>query len=343
VLIKDTLPLGMRSTDPIFVSESTPIATVGRPVIPVATDTAFSDATPVPSYKFYDASTGIISWFYQSLNPGTTVTIQYSAKVTGCGDMTNNASISQYMNLANAVNNSAGRKTYGPVTSTPVTVSVPSLNFQPNHTLNAVPGDVVILPHIIIPCNSGTANLTTTNDRGWVYTLHQDLSLNHDGSSLGPVITSIAVTAGVPTYIAAKVSIPENTPNEAVDTLKITATETISGIPHTATVTDVITVTTTSNGLLQLTKSLDKSSARPGEDITYTVVYKNIGASVLNNINLKDLVPEHTKFVSATIDAPATGTITPPAVGATGEILWNINGLLPPGASGSVQFTVKID
>lgn len=343
VLIKDTLPLGMRSTDPIFVSESTPIATVGRPVIPVAADTAFSDTTPVPSYKFYDASTGVISWFYQSLNPGTTVTIQYSAKVTGCGDMTNNASISQYMNLANAVNNSAGRKTYGPVTSTPVTVSVPSLNFQPNHTLNAVPGDVVILPHMIIPCNSGTANLTTTNDRGWVYTLHQDLSLNHDGSSLGPVITSIPVTAGVPTYIAAKVSIPENTPDEAVDTLKITATETISGIPHTATVTDVITVTTTSNGLLQLTKSLDKSSARPGEDITYTVVYKNIGASVLNNINLKDLVPEHTTFVSAAIDAPATGTITAPAVGATGEILWNINGLLPPGASGSVQFTVKID
>ncbi len=91
----------------------------------------------------------------------------------------------------------------------------------------------------------------------------------------------------------------------------------------------------------------------PGSKMTYRVLYTNRSGAPLNNVKINDITPSYTKFESAVCGPPPlppkiTGcTITAPAVGNVGAIEWVLTALsgdgLDPGASGYVEFTVKID
>jgi len=82
-----------------------------------------------------------------------------------------------------------------------------------------------------------------------------------------------------------------------------------------------------------ITKQVDKTSASPGDTLTYTISYSNPTANTYTNIRIEDSIPNGTTY----IDNSATG-------GATfdgSKIIVNI-GNLSPGASGSVQFQVRV-
>jgi len=100
--------------------------------------------------------------------------------------------------------------------------------------------------------------------------------------------------------------------------------------------------------LLNLSKSVDKSAANPGQVITYTTTYQNTGGGVLQGIHISDVTPPFTKFLSASFSTPLpanlTGcTITSPSVGGTGDILWTFTGALSPGSSGTITFQVTVE
>jgi len=318
VVITDFLPEGLRGAPITFISE-----------------------TPSATSKSYNPGTGTITWVFSQINPSQTITIDYSAVITSCGNLTNDAKISSYTNLADGIND-VGRKIYSTVTAIPVTITVPGLSLQPNHNLIGIPGSTVILPHVINPCNSGSVNLSYTSSKGWLYTIHEDLSLAHDGSLLSPPITSISLTAGTPKYLALKVEIPGNTPNSTVDSVILKATEISGGNTYEFEVLDTITVTFTgSSGQLKLTKSVDKINAKPGDIVTYNIKYQNIGTEELKNIKIQDITPANTTFVSASF-VIGSGTITSPSIGGTGNIIWEVSGTLSPGNSGEVSFSVMI-
>jgi len=85
---------------------------------------------------------------------------------------------------------------------------------------------------------------------------------------------------------------------------------------------------------ITLSKSVDKSSAQVGDILTYSITYQNISGGGLTNAKIEDPIPSGTTYVngSATSGGTFDGT----------KVIWNL-GNLDPGASGSVQFQVRVE
>lgn len=92
-------------------------------------------------------------------------------------------------------------------------------------------------------------------------------------------------------------------------------------------------VTVTGTASISITKSVDKTSASPGDTITYTLNYKNTGSATATNVIVKDpfnnLNQQYLSFVSAT-PLPTSGNDT-----------WAI-GSLSAGQTGQISIRAKI-
>gem|GEM_PF-1912562 len=93
-------------------------------------------------------------------------------------------------------------------------------------------------------------------------------------------------------------------------------------------VSDTVSTVVSGIPLMALTKT-GPATANPGELITYTLTYQNIGTDVANNVVITDIYPADVTFVSA-IPVP---TIP--------NNVWMI-GDIGPGSSGSIMVTVMI-
>lgn len=83
---------------------------------------------------------------------------------------------------------------------------------------------------------------------------------------------------------------------------------------------------------LTVVKTADKSEVLPGEEITYTLTYKNQGRVWASNTIITDTLPAGTTFISATDGG----------VNQDGLVVWNL-GKVYPGQSGTVSVTVKVN
>ncbi len=90
------------------------------------------------------------------------------------------------------------------------------------------------------------------------------------------------------------------------------------------------------SGDLQLRKSVDKDTAKPGDTLTYTLVAKATGNVTQHDVVVTDTVPDGTTFSSANCDSPCT------ASQAGGVVTWQL-GDLAAGASQSMTFAVTVD
>jgi len=98
---------------------------------------------------------------------------------------------------------------------------------------------------------------------------------------------------------------------------------------------------------LRLEKVVDKATALPGANLTYTVTFINDSTSPISNLKVSDSTPAYTTFVSAACGSPLPNSltacaITAPTVGQTGAIQWTYTGSLAPSQTGTVTFVVKI-
>jgi|GEM_PF-456881 len=76
------------------------------------------------------------------------------------------------------------------------------------------------------------------------------------------------------------------------------------------------------------------TKAKPGEILTYTIYLRNTGNVVMPSVRIKDPVPDHTTFVSATDN----GVLDQPS----NEVNWTLINLAV-GGTGQVSFKVKVD
>ncbi len=82
---------------------------------------------------------------------------------------------------------------------------------------------------------------------------------------------------------------------------------------------------------ITLQKKVDRSEVKPGDEVTYTISYKNTGSLDLSGITLTDSLPQGLKLVSA------------PGAQIDGDkISWTID-KLQPNTSGSVSLIVRIE
>ena len=97
---------------------------------------------------------------------------------------------------------------------------------------------------------------------------------------------------------------------------------------------------------LTLTMTVDKSGAKPGDVLLYTLRYCNASDAGISNLKIDGVTPAFTNFVSASCgETPSDMTCiidTQPTPGDSGAIVWALTGALQPGASGIVNFKASV-
>ena len=261
-----------------------------------------------------------------------------------------------------------------------VTVSaVRALSITPNGAGQTYPGGSYVYSHTLtnngnVTEGAGTLSTVTplaaNNQAGWTSTLYYDSNNNGvlDAADLLISGTLNAVLAGntVPGLapgqsitVFDKVIAPSGAIPGAVNATTITVT-TVNGASYTttapaATVATDSTTVIAGNLTLNKAQSLDTAcagptgstvyttgnlSAKPGECVLYSITVTNVGSADATTVVVSDVTPTYTTL--KTLAATSVGTVTGPAVGATGAISATI-GTLTSSQSAVVTFGVKID
>lgn len=232
--------------------------------------------------------------------------------------------------------------------------------FTPNNAGAMGASGVLFYAHSFVAGSAGTVTFTRSamaspQFSGWVETLYIDSNCNGalDNAETTPYsgATISLATAGKVCLIQRE-SLTPGAPNGLRNEARIEASfsylNASSALTTTSQVSD-ITVTGNQGSGLQLTKAVDKPTAKPGETLNYSLVYRNVSTEALRNVFISDVTPAYTTFLLAMCQAPLPSSITAcavttqPGVGAVGNIRWDLTGSLAPGAEGQVTFSVKVD
>lgn len=219
------------------------------------------------------------------------------------------------------------------------------------------PGAVATFTHLFTAQTAGTVTFTTSSvnnpNINFPVVLTRDLNCDGDPDSGEPFLSAsdnINVTAGEAICLVLRVNVPNGVNDGATSTTTITATmdyaNSATNIQQVLTRTDIVTVSTTSGGLV-IIKAVDKAQAMPGDTLTYTINYENLGDEPISQVEVVDEVPAFTTYFSSACGALPTGftncSIVAPSVGIRGTIKWTFTGVLQPGETGAVSYKVLID
>jgi uncharacterized repeat protein (TIGR01451 family) len=233
---------------------------------------------------------------------------------------------------------------------------VPPNTFAANGVRTAAPGAVVFYSHIYGAASAGSVTFVPGQTPapaipGWNVELYRDLNCNGAVDAGEPLVSAaLALATGQSVCLVLKHASPAGAPSGAQETVTLTASyaylNAAPGLGATASVIDLTTINGGA-GALDISKSVDVVTARPGDFINYTITYRNSGPAPIGAIVISDATPAYTVYTSgacATLGAGLTGCAltTQPAVNGTGALTWTLSGSLAPGASGSVTFRVKV-
>jgi uncharacterized repeat protein (TIGR01451 family) len=236
---------------------------------------------------------------------------------------------------------------------------VRSNSFTPNNAGAMGASGVLFYPHSFVAGSAGTVTFTRSATAspaftGWVETLYLDDcdGVLEDGETTPYNGAAISVAAGGMVCLIQRESLTPGAPNGLRNEARIDAQFTYSNASQALTTTSQVadvTVTGNQGSGLQLTKAVDKPTAKPGETLIYSLLYRNVSTEALGNVFISDVTPAYTTFIVAACQAPLPASITAcavttqPGAGAVGNIRWDLTGSLAPGAEGRVTFSVKVD
>ena len=235
---------------------------------------------------------------------------------------------------------------------------VPDNQFVTDGVQAALPGSVVFYPHYFVAGTAGNVafsltKVTSPANAGWSELIYVDANCNGviDGGEV-LVAASVPVVADQKVCLLVKQFVPANVPVNAQNALTLTANFTSTFSNPTGAVAfsyvrhDTTTVGQPTAAGLSLVKSVNTTTALPGANIIYTVVYTNSSSGPLSNVVIQDATPSYTTFQNAncgTLPLNFTAcSIANPATGAAGAIIYTFTGTLAPAASGAVTFTVQV-
>ena len=234
---------------------------------------------------------------------------------------------------------------------------VPVNTFQADGAQQALPNTTLFYAHIFSPGTAGQITFTIASTSSpsnvlFSHILYQDTSCSGVIAASDPVISGpVTTVAGTNLCILMKVTVPSGAPLNSSDAAVLTAsfsyTNANPALTATYTVKDLTTVGTPTTAGLRLEKAVDKATALPGANLTYTLTFTNDSSGAISNIVINDATPAYTVFVSAACGAPLPASltacsVTAPAAGQTGNIQWTFTGTLNPSQTGTVTFVVKI-
>lgn len=232
---------------------------------------------------------------------------------------------------------------------------VPDNSFLTDGQQTAVPGSVVFYPHAFTAGSGGQLSFSASgtanpNNSGWNHVIYLDSNCNGvPDSGEVPVSGALNVNADQKLCVVVKVFVAEGSAYNAQYQITVTASFTyVNAAPALTSAqshTDLTTVGTPANAGLKLTKTVDKTVAKSGDVIAYTITYTNNSNAALGNLKINDFTPAYTVLNSASCgvlpaDLTSCALTVQPGAGSAGAIEWAFSGTLAPGGSGSVSFSV---
>ena len=303
-----TLPAGWTRTNSNPVTFTGPRVNVGDSIVLPFTATIVSPAT-APAVLSNTASIASDSYPGANTNQRTTGP-RYAASSTD----TIAVSVPDL-----AVTKSDGIATIAPGQSTTYTVTVSNVGDGPATGVTVRDSLPANVRAVSAPANGACpAGVVTAGTVTW--TLPGTLSAGASASCL------VSLTVDRP--LAASVVAITNAVN--VDDDRTHGTD-----PNPANNTASDTDTITGGPALTVTKTDDRTSVSPGEELTYRITVTNNGPIEATGVVVTDTMGANTALVD-----PSGGTGVP--IGGNGTLSWNVGSILGDGGSRTVTVTVKV-
>ncbi|WP_167854876.1 COG1361 S-layer family protein [Mangrovimicrobium sediminis] len=291
-----------------------------------ATGVVLTDTLPA-DVLFYSASgggahaAGTVTWNIGTIPAGASGAV--SATVTVASPIANGTVLA---NTAELASNELAAVNAGPVNVTATSAPVLSV-------LKQAPGPQVaagqVFTYLIDYANSGTDTatgvvVTDTLPSGLAF-----VSATGGGSHSNGVVTwnlpDLGAGAAHQLSLTAKVASPISDGSVLGNAISITSAQT--GIVAGPTVD----VTASSAPVLELQKTVSRATANAGERLVYTLTYSNTGSDTATGVQLQDVLPPDTLYVSDTGGGAVSGQ----------QVTWNL-GKLRAGEGGSIQLQADI-
>ncbi len=260
-------------------------------------------------------------WNIASVPPGPTTIYTLSVRVR----VENSASDGDRVENYTSITSTELPNAQTDFTSTPVVAAVLTVG-KTASIAKASPGDTVDYTITVVNNGHTTADSLVIEDQLPAFMTLTSASGSYTESN-GIIDWTIGtLAAGASTSVTAKVQLAGSVPDGSVLNNTVQASSTL------ASATDPNTpVKITSSPDLTLSKSVTPAQAKPGENVTYTISYSNVGTDTADDVTLIDQFPADLDFVSA------TGGISP-----VGSLLsWNL-GSISRGASGSLTVRAAV-
>ncbi len=292
-----------------------------------ATNVIIEDTLP-PEVSFVSASAGgshangVVTWNLGTKSPGTqgavTVTVRVNSPLPNGTVLHNSATLrsDQTQPLATPV--------------VDVTVSsAPQLTLDKQATRAAVNAGGT-LSYVLKYENNGSDTATNVVIEDPLPTNTTLISAQAGGTLTGGTLqwTIGDVPAGSSASVGFSVRVDDPLPNGTV----LHNTATISSAETGSVASQRVDTTVSSRPVLTIDQVADRSTANPGNQVTYTLTYANRGSDAATAVLIQDQLPSDSRFVSAT--GPYSET--------NGLVTWDL-GNLPAGASNTVSVTVEVN
>ena len=195
---------------------------------------------------------------------------------------------------------------------------VASFTLSASSSKFAAPGGQVAYPHTLVNTGNGidTFTLGVVNASGDDFDINSiALYADSNGDGLPDNATAItssgALAAGETFKFVALGIVPGTATGGQVANLTVTATGTATASPAAAASNTDATTVTTSNAVINVTKSLSANRGAAGSGpYTVTLTYQNVGNNTATNLSLRDAIPTGMTYSNATGRWSVTGTTT---------------------------------
>ncbi|GAB4147844.1 MAG: hypothetical protein OHK0017_10010 [Patescibacteria group bacterium] len=200
-----------------------------------------------------------------------------------------------------------------------------------------IPSNRVDIPILQPPVAVNDSTTTPKNTPVNISILTNDYDT--DGGTLVPSTVNIVSQPSNGTVRVNADGTNTYTPNQdyvGVDTYTYTVRDNDNLISNVATVT--ITITDPARPSISLTKATDKNQVRTGEEITYTLTYRNTGNVALNNVVVTDQIDAKTTYVANSCTPANQCQYTD----SNKTVTWNVGNVAVNGTA-NLTFKVRVN
>ncbi|UBQ37871.1 DUF11 domain-containing protein [Acinetobacter johnsonii] len=195
-----------------------------------------------------------------------------------------------------------------------VVAQVGSFTLVQDRSVTTVPNGQATMSHILTNTGNGTDTFTISladldnhvsgsntfdfaADKFAVYIDKNKDGVPDDAVNLNAPGKTIELQAGEDVGLVVVATTPNTAITGQFDKLQLTATASKTNLYSASSINNTDTVTITSGAVVTITKAASISTAKVGEEIEYTLTFKNTGNAAATNVAIFDILPANVTYV----------------------------------------------